>query len=264
MSINSSLLPQYGNWALITGASSGIGRAFAVHLAKAKLNLILTARSEAKLVALSAQLKKEHGISTKVVATDLSQRQGVDEVIKACEKVEIGLLIANAGYGTSGKFLDSNLDNELNMLRLNCEALLILTHHFSLKMAAKKKGGILLLSSLVSFQGTPNAAHYAATKAYVQSLAEALYIEMKPIGIDVLSVAPGPVDTAFAKRANMQYGASISADEVAKESLRKLGRRSTVLPGRLTKFLRLSLRTVPRWAKVRIMEKVMSGMVKKS
>ena len=133
-------------------------------------------------------------------------------------------------------------------------------NHFSQKFIQKKKGGIILLSSMVGFQGVPFAAHYAATKAYVQSLGEALSVELKPYGVDVLAAAPGPVVSGFAERANMKMGMAMKPSDVGIPILKALGRKATVLPGFLTKFLVGSLRTVPRWAKVKIMKIIMGGM----
>ena len=146
------------------------------------------------------------------------------------------------------------------MLRVNCAALMKLTHHFSGQFIGRGGGGIILLSSMVGFQGTPYAANYAATKAYVQSLAEALAVELRPYGVDVLAAPPGPVASGFADRAGMRMGMALKPSDVGVPILKALGRRSTVLPGRLTKLLVGALRTVPRWGKVRIMSLVMGGM----
>jgi short-subunit dehydrogenase len=146
------------------------------------------------------------------------------------------------------------------MLRLNCEALLTLTHHFAQRFVTQKRGGIILMSSMVAFQGVPYSANYAATKAYVQSLAEALAEELKPYGVDVLAAAPGPVASGFGQRANMKMNMSLTPQQVGIPILKALGRNTTVLPGFLTKFLVYSLRTVPRWGKVKIMKIVMGGM----
>ena len=113
---------------------------------------------------------------------------------------------------------------------------------------------------MVAFQGTPYSANYAATKAYVQTLAEGIAVELKPQGVDVLAVSPGPVDTGFGKRADLKMSMSLKPSQVGVPILKALGRTTTVLPGILTKVLVYSLRTVPRWAKVRIMGKVMGGM----
>jgi hypothetical protein len=148
------------------------------------------------------------------------------------------------------------------MLRVNSEALLKLTHYYSQLFSRQKHGGIILLSSIVSFQGVPYAANYAASKAYVQSLGEALAIELKPYGVDVLAAAPAPVVSGFGDRANMEMGKALTPQQIGVPILKALGRRSTVLPGFLSKLLTYSLRTVPRWGKVRIMKIVMGGMTK--
>ena len=126
----------------------------------------------------------------------------------------------------------------------------------------RKRSGMILMASLVGWQGTPQAAHYAATKAYVQSLAEAMRVEFKKLNIDVLASAPGPVHSGFADRADMRMGAAITPDTVARASLRALGRTGTVIPGGLSKLLTYSLLPLPRTLRARILAQVMGGMTK--
>lgn len=254
------LKTQYGEWALITGASSGIGLELATQLASAGFNLVLNSRDLGKLQEVEKRLKENTTIEIKIVNADVSETEGIDQIIEATKGLKVGLLIASAGYGTSGNFINSSLHSEINMLRVNCEALLSLTHFYSQQFVEQKRGGIILMSSMVAFQGTPYSANYAATKAYVQTLAEELAVELKPNGVDVLAAAPGPVESGFSKRANMKMSMSLKPMQVGVPILKALGKKTTVLPGILTKFLVYSLRTVPRWGKVRIMEKVMSGM----
>jgi uncharacterized protein len=256
------LRQKYGPWAIVTGASSGIGLELATRLAESGLNLVINSRSLDKLQDLGHDLESRYAVQIKVVASDVSEPKGVEEIIEATRGIPAGLLVVCAGYGTSGTFLDSSLHAEVNMLRVNCEALLILTHHYSQQFAKQKSGGIVLMSSMVAFQGVPYSANYAATKAYVQSLAEALAVELKPYGVDVLAAAPGPVQSGFGRRANMNMDMSLDPSEVGLPILKALGRKTTVLPGLLTKILVYSLRTVPRWAKVRIMQLVMGGMTR--
>lgn len=255
------LQSKYGNWAIVTGASSGIGRALAKDIASAGINLIISARNEQALESLKAELAHT-SVDIKIVPANLAQSEGANLLLSETSHLDIGLLVASAGYGTSGSILQTSVHAELDMLQVNCKALLELTHHFSRYFAQKKKGGIILMSSMVAFQGVPFSANYAATKAYVQSLAEGLAIELKPHGVDVLAAAPGPVSSGFGQRANMNMNLSMTPDQVSIPILKALGRKNTVLPGRLTKFLVYSLNTVPRWGKVRIMKIIMQGMTK--
>jgi short-subunit dehydrogenase len=250
---------KYGEWAIVTGASSGIGLELTTQLADAGFNLVINSRHLEKLKAVEKDLKSKHPIEIKIVDADVSETAGINKIIQAIQGLNVGLLITSAGYGTSGLFLDTSLLSEINMLRVNCEAVLSLTHYFSQKFKQQKRGGIIFLSSLVAFQGVPFAANYAATKAYIQSFAEALTIELKPFGIDVLAAAPGPVESGFAQRANMKMGKALKPSELGVPILKALGRQTNVVPGLLSKVLVYSLRTVPRWAKIRIMQKVMGG-----
>lgn len=251
---------RYGPWAVVTGASSGIGRELATRLAESGLNLLLSARREPELTQLADELRQRYGIETRIAAADLSAPGGAGVLIGAARGLDTGLLVAAAGAGSSGEFIRASTDSELQLLQLNCAALLELSHHFARQFSERRRGGIVLMSSMVGFQGVPYSAHYAATKAYVQSLAEALHIELKPYGVDVLAAAPGPVQSAFGARADMRMNTPLKPESVGVPILRALGRRGTVLPGAFTKLLVWSLRTVPRWGKVRIMKLVMGGM----
>jgi short-subunit dehydrogenase len=174
----------------------------------------------------------------------------------------VGLLVASAGFGTSGPFLDGPLEQEIEMLHVNGRALMALSWHFGRRLSARGSGGLILLSSIVGFQGMPHAAHYAATKAYVQSLGEALAVELGSRGVDVLAAAPGPTQSGFAARAKMKMGAALQPSAIAPSILDSLGRRTTVLPGLLSKVLVYSMVPLPRWVRVRIMGRVMRGMTR--
>lgn len=255
------LREKYGPWAVVTGASSGIGRGLAAYLARAGLNVVLVARRRELLEELSAEIQAA-GRDVKIISADLAVDAGIAAVQSGTKNLDVGLFVAAAGFGTSGPLLKSELTSELEMLAVNCRALLTLTHTFSRRFVERGRGGVVLLSSMVAFQGVPFAGHYAATKAYVQSLAEALRVELGPLNVDVLAAAPGPTESGFAERANMRMGAALAPEELARPIMHALGRRSTVLPGLLTKFLVGSLATLPRWGKVRAMGVVMNGMTK--
>lgn len=254
------LYSRYGPWAVVTGASSGIGKEMALRLAEARLNLVLVARSEDFLEQMATDLGDRYGIATRVVRLDLAAETGVEILATITQDLDVGLLVAAAGFATSGLFLDAPLDQEMDMLNVNCRSLLALSWYFGQRFAKRGRGGMVLMSSIVSFQGVPFAAHYAATKAYVQTLAEALSVELSPLGVDVLASAPGPTNSGFADRAGMKMGRVLDPREVAQGTLNALGRKSTVLPGLLSKLLVYSMVPLPRWARVRIMGSVMKSM----
>jgi short-subunit dehydrogenase len=258
--IDSRAYKKYGPWAVITGASSGIGRAIACELAESKFNCVLVGRGVTELDNLASQLTSEHRIDCRVLMMDLAEEAAAETLQHATADLDVGLLVASAGFGTSGPFLENSLEPELEMLNVNCRSLMELSWHFGRRFEKQGRGGIILMSSIVSFQGTPWSAHYSATKAYVQVLAEGLHTELKAKNVDVLAVAPGPTKTGFASRANMKMGAAMEPTEIAPEILRALGRKTTVLPGFFSKLLVYSMLPLPRWAKIAIMGKVMRGM----
>lgn len=253
----------YGPWAIVTGASEGIGREFAQEIAARGASVVLVARREDRLRELADELRERHGVEARVHAADLASPAAVDELARSTADLDVGLLVAAAGFGTSGPFLEADLATELDMVDVNCRAVTALAHRFGNDFARRGRGGIVLLSSLVAFQGVPRAAGYAATKAFVQSLAEGLRGELAPLGVDVLAVAPGPVRSGFARRAGMTMGATVSPARVAASALRALGRRSIVRPGWLSKLLEWSLALLPRQGRVWAMSLVMAGMTKR-
>ena len=251
---------RYGPWAIVTGASSGIGRETALVLADAGLDLVLVARRRGPLDQLATDLTRRHRLQVRVLDIDLARPDGPERLDAATGDLDVGLLVAAAGFGTSGPFLDADLDQELELLDVNCRAVLAGSLHSARRLARRGRGGIVLLASLVGRQGTPGAAHYAATKAYVQTLAEALHQELAPAGIDVVAAAPGPVHSGFAARAGMHMTAALDPTDVAAATLEALGRRAVVTPGALSKLLTWSLLALPRQARVRVMGAVMGRM----
>ena len=256
------LRERYGPWAVITGASDGIGREFAGRLAEAGLNLVLAARRKGILEHVANRLARDHSVQVESVTVDLATSSGVDELVARTQHRDVGLLVASAGFGTSGPFVDAALDEELGMIDVNCRAVAALSHTFGRRFVDRKRGGIVLMSSLVAFQGVPRAANYAATKAYVQSFAEALRLELEPFGVDVIASAPGPIRSGFAARASMTMGLAQTPHDVAGPTLDALGRRGMVRPGWLSKLLEVALMFLPRRGRVRIMGVVMAGMTK--
>jgi short-subunit dehydrogenase len=184
---------------LITGASSGIGEAFARKLAAKKHNLVLVARNEQKLIALCDELMLEHEIMAHYVAIDLIDYQADIRLFKETENhgMEVNWLINNAGFGSMGEFAELDIEKELEMVGLNVMALSALTHRYIQRMRANRSGTIINVSSTAGFQPIPYMATYAATKAFVTSFSEAIAEENREYGIRVLNLCPGATDTNF-------------------------------------------------------------------
>jgi short-subunit dehydrogenase len=247
--------------ALVTGASDGIGRAFATSLAARGLDLVLVARRAAVLDELASDLTLQYGIKARVVPLDLAEPEAATRLLAEVEADDVGLLVGAAGYGSSGSFLAQDAAEEARMVDLNCRAVVELAHGLGTRLSRRKRGGLVLFGSLVGFQGVPWSATYAATKAFVQSLAEGLAVELASHGVAVLSVAPGPVASGFGARARMSMGQAARPEAVAEAALRALGSsRLTVRPGFLSKGLGWSLGLLPRGARVRVMGQIMRGM----
>jgi uncharacterized protein len=257
-----SIHENYGPWAVVTGASDGIGQEFARVLAEEGVNLVLVARRENALRDLAVSLSARAGIDTLIFPSDLSERASIGKLLDQLGEKDIGLVVAAAGFGTSGCFATSEPRSELAMIDVNCRSVVELVRAFCPRLIQRGRGGIVLMSSLLAFQGVPRSTNYAATRAFVQTFAEGLAVELRPLGIDVVSCAPGPIASGFAARANMKMSMSQRPEAVARETLKALGRRVTVRPGWLSKFLELSLAFLPRLGRVRIMGVIMYRMTK--
>lgn len=256
----SRAVQKYGPWAMVTGASDGIGQAFARLLAAEGLHLVLVARREPLLAALAAELTQAHGVHCRVLCADLADPVALRRVIDAACDLDIGLLVAAAGFGSSGPLLDSDLGVATAMVDLNCSAVLALAWHLGRRFAQRGRGGVVFMSSLLAFQGTPHAANYAATRACIQTLAEGLRVEWAAHGVDVIASAPGPIRSGFAQRADMQMAQALPAEVVARVTMQALGGKTTVRPGWLSKVLGWSLAMLPRWGQVMVIGQVMKGM----
>jgi short-subunit dehydrogenase len=234
------LRTKYGEYALVTGASSGIGAEFAAQLAAAGMNLVLVARRKDRLDVLAARLRAAHGTATEVIGLDLAADGAVAELGRRTDRLGIGLIVASAGIVTSGPFLRNDLAAESALLRLNLTVPAELAHTYGRQLARRGRGGLILVSSAVAFAPVPYTANYAAAKAYLASLGQALHYELKPAGVDVLVLAPGPVQTEGAANAEgIDFGKlpvpSMQPAPVVRAALRGLGRKPLVIPGFLNK-----------------------------
>ena len=186
---------RYGPVALVTGASSGIGKSVAEQLAELGMDLVLVARRAERLESLAKDLQATHGIAVKVCTADLAEANAVEQIADATAPLDIGLLVSNAGFGLKGDHSANDPRAMAEMLTVNCNAPMQLTHRFIPRLRKRGKGGIVLTSSVEALIGCPYSAAYSASKAFVKSLGEALWGELTPDGIDVLTICPGATDT---------------------------------------------------------------------
>jgi short-subunit dehydrogenase len=221
--------------ALVTGASAGIGRAFAEELAARHHDLVLVARDGARLDALAKSLTGAHGVAAEVLAADLLDRDQLARVEARLQRVDapVELLVNNAGFGTYGRFVERDLDHEVDEVELNVVALLRLTHVALQAMEARQAGAILNVASIAAYQPSPNSATYGATKAFVRSFTHAVHEEARGTGVRVMLVCPGYTHTEFHERAGLGPSkvpelAWSSPREVAQTALRDLERGRSV------------------------------------
>jgi uncharacterized protein len=241
-----------GKWAVVTGASAGIGEAIAVELAEAGVNLVLTARRRERLDLLAERLRAGNGIQTQVIVADLAQSQAPQQIFDATEGagLQVDLLVNNAGFGEYGEFIRSNLEMQLSMVQVNCTAVVHLTRLFLPAMVARHRGWLMIVASTASYQPVPYLATYGATKAFDRMLAEALAEEMKRHGVRVSALCPGPTESEFNQVAGSRTGdmrKNQTAAEVARRGLEGLSTGDhwviPYLSGRLQVFTQ---RFVPR------------------
>jgi len=237
---------RYGPWALVTGASSGIGAEFARQLAALGIHTILVARREKQLSLLATELSDQHQTQSIVLALDLGQPGFLSIIRRHTDGLDVGLLVSCAGFAHTGNFLADDLDHQLQMLHLNCRAPMMLAHAFGQRMVARKGGGIILLSSIVGFSAVPGWTQYSASKGYNLLFAEGLAAELAGDQVDVLALCPGSVHTEFLERSQIDPFLAMQPKEVVRLGLHSLGRRRTVVPGMVNKLLVNALRLVPR------------------
>ncbi len=243
-----------GEWALITGASAGIGEVFARKLAEKKLNLVLVARREDRLRVLAEDITQKTGVTVRILAIDLSREDFLPALAAATNDINIAVLVNNAGFGISGRFLDNSLTRELEMLHLNCRAPLVLAHHFAPIMRARKKGAIIFLASILGHAAVPRMSHYAATKGYDLLLAEGLAHELAPSGISVLALCPGETESEFSAVSGMRPSRGrMSAEAVVDLALASIGHRAHIVPGLPNRLLVFLARLLPRRAMTNVM-----------
>jgi uncharacterized protein len=224
-----------GKWALVTGASAGIGIALARELAKQGAKLILTARRKERLEALATELSAK-GTDVRIVIADLNDPAAPQQIYDATvgAGLTVDILVNNAGLGQFGAFVDSDADQELGQVRVNCEATVRLTRLFLPHMVERRRGWVLMLASTASFQPVPYLTTYAATKAFDRFFALGLAAEVARFGVKVTALCPGPTESEFfevARGENLMPGGKQSAEEVARRGVAALARgQRTIIP----------------------------------
>lgn len=250
-----SFVSRYGPWAVVAGASEGLGAAFAQVLAERGLNLVLMARRTELLDGLKKSLVEGKGVEVRTIACDLARPDLADVVSEATRGLEIGAAIYNAAYAPVGKVLERSAEDLLRIVDVNVRGPLLFTRTLAPPMVARGRGGIVLMSSMAGFQGTPRIATYAATKAFNTIFGEGLWAELASDGVDVVVSCAGAVRTpGYNKTATKDAPGTLDALVVAQRTLDALGHGPTVVPGATNRIARVLLgRVLPRRTAISLM-----------
>lgn len=251
-----TLRERYGEWALVTGASAGIGAEFARALAREGVSCVLAARREDRLRALATELEQEHHVSTRVVAVDLAAAGGAETLAEAVKDLDIGVLINNAGFGYAGRFDKQETSRLREMVQVNCVAPVVLASQLLPRMRERGRGAMIVSGSVAGRQPLPRHAIYAATKAFDLLFGEALWAELRGTGVDVLVLEPGPTESEFREVAGETRGVGEPARNVVALALDSLGQQPSVISGWFN-WLRASvIRIAPRSIATLVAERV--------
>ena len=257
-----SFKTQYGPYALVAGGSCGLGWAYAEALARRGLNLVLAAREKERLEAAASRLREQYSVDVKTLAVDLADYEKAKSLISSLD-VAIGLLVYNAAYAPIGLFEDTSEEQLSLAAAVNVAAPLLLSKLLLVPMIKNRRGGIVLMSSLAGIQGSPRLSTYSATKAFNAVLAEGLWKELQPHGIDVIGCCAGAILTPGYRQAekNKTAPGTLTAEKVAEQTLRALGHGPIVTPGGFNKFVRfLMMRLLPRRMAIKIMAQNTGGL----
>jgi short-subunit dehydrogenase len=239
---------RYGPWAIVTGASSGIGEALAVALGRRGVALILVARRADELARVAARTR-EHGVAADVVALDLAESESIAALQHQSADRDVGLVVCNAGINPEGEFEELSPATHARILDVNVRAPLLLARTFVPRLARRGRGGFLITGSIEGFVGFPHSATYSASKGFVHAFAEALWGEYRRHGIDIVALAPGATDTPLLRRNGFEPGelpGVLSADTVAEYALDHLRHGPAAVPGLMNRIMATALRHTPR------------------
>jgi short-subunit dehydrogenase len=247
---------RYGSWAVVAGASVGLGEAFARRLAGHGLNLLLIARGQPALDILATDLRAAHGVEVRVLATDLARSDLATVVQNLTADLEVGVLVYNAAFSTIGPFLDQPVEDHLRVIDVNCRGPIVLAHLLGRAMAGRKRGGIVLMTSTAGSQGGPWISSYAASKAFGLLLAEALWDELSASGVHVIACRAGATRTPgyAASKPRPSRVPLLDPNFVAEKTLAALGHGPSIVPGAFYRFSAFVMdRLLPRRMAIRIM-----------
>jgi uncharacterized protein len=233
---------KFGPWAIVTGASSGIGREFARQIASNGISVVLVARRLKLLEEAGQSIKKEFGVDYRVVQADLSENGFLEVLTKAANDLDIGLVISNAGTANPGEFLKHDLREMLKLFRLNAQAHLEISYDFGKKLVKRGQGGIVLIGAMGAVQGVPYAANESASKSYVETLGKCLNFELSPMGINVTVLVVGPTQTAIIDKFGLDLATMpmkpMSVEQCVFEGLEALKKnRATIINGRTNRIM---------------------------
>jgi short-subunit dehydrogenase len=257
---------RYGPWAVVAGASEGLGAQFAAQLAAKGLNVVAVARRRELLDRLASEIGDTHGVEVRTIALDLSLPDAAATLRERTRDLEVGLVVYNAALSRIGSFLESDVADQLRMLDLNCRTPLILAHEFGREMVARGRGGLLLMSSMSGLQGSPLITTYAATKAFDTVLGEGLWAELRSSGVDVLAFLAGATRTpnyesSRPRKLTRFAPAVMEPAQVAAEALAALGTAPSAIAGRGNRLGSLLMnRLLPRRLAVGIMDRTTRSM----
>lgn len=259
-----TFLRRYGPWALVAGASDGIGESFALDLARRGLNVVLVARREAVLADVAARIRTEFGVETRTVVADLTSAELAATIARGTAGLEIGLLVYNAGaiHGAAG-FLDQPLSKTLALVDLNCRGPMTLIHGLGPAMRARGRGGILLVTSISALSGASFTATYNATKSFDLIFAESLWHELAPAGVDVMAAIVGATRTPSMLESTSgfeDYPGLMEPDEVARGALSALGQGPAWVAGKENRERVKGLFPLPRTQIINAMSRAVSGI----
>lgn len=250
---------RYGPWAVVTGASSGIGAELARQLAAAGLSVVVVARRRDRLEALAAELTAAHGVEIRIAEHDLADPAGVAALATSVASLDIGLLVNNAGVGLKGDFVAHDPAELRRLIELNCQAPVALTRALAPGLIARGRGGVIVVASTGGLQGLPGSVVYGASKGFDLLFGEGLAPELAARGVDVLTLAPGGTDTEGPRRTGVDLDrvSLMPVAPVVRAALAGLGRRTLVIPGVTNKLASLAIRLLPRATAARAAGRIM-------